>query len=65
MIGLDTNVLVRYFAQGDAVQSLRATQIIEHELTEEHPGFIGLVTMVETVWVLGDVYCLSNHEIAP
>ncbi len=64
MIGLDTKVLVRYLAQDDAIQSLRATQIIERQLSEEHPAFISLVTMVETVWVLDRIYGLSNHEIA-
>jgi predicted nucleic-acid-binding protein len=64
MIGLDTNILVRYVAQDDAIQSPQATQIIEHQLTEERPGFISLVTMVETVWVLDRVYGLSSHEIA-
>ena len=63
MIGLDTNILVRYLAQDDAAQSRHATQIIEHQLTEERPGFISLVAMVETVWVLGRVYGLSNLEI--
>jgi predicted nucleic-acid-binding protein len=37
MIGFDTNVLVRYFAQDDPVQSARATQIIERGLTERRP----------------------------
>jgi predicted nucleic-acid-binding protein len=60
MIGLDTNILVRYLVQDDAIQSPRATQIIEHQLTEEQPGFISLVTMVETVWVLDRFYGLSN-----
>jgi predicted nucleic-acid-binding protein len=64
VIGLDTNVLVRYLAQDDAIQSAQATEIIERQLTEEHPGFISLVTMVETVWVLDRVYGLSNHEVA-
>lgn len=64
MIGLDTKVLVRYLAQDDAVQSAKATQVIEHQLSEERPGFVSLVTMVETVWVLARVYGLSNHEIA-
>jgi predicted nucleic-acid-binding protein len=64
MIGLDTNVLVRYLAQDDAIQSPRATQILEHQLTEESPGFISLVTMVEAVWVLDRVYGLSSREIA-
>jgi len=64
MIGLDTNVLVRYFTQDDPAQSRQATQIIERRLTEEKPGFISLVTMAETVWVLDRTYEMSNHEIA-
>lgn len=64
MIGLDTNVLVRYLAQDDAIQSRQATRIIERQLTEERPGFISLVTLVETVWVLDRVYGLSNQEVA-
>ena len=63
-IGLDTNVLVRYLAQDDTIQSSQATEIIERQLTEENPGFISLVTMVETVWVLDRVYGLSKHEVA-
>jgi predicted nucleic-acid-binding protein len=38
MIGLDTNILVRYLAQDDPVQSAKATEIIERRLTEENPG---------------------------
>lgn len=38
--------------------------MIERQLTEENPGFVNLVTMVETVWVLDRVYGLSNHEVA-
>ncbi len=64
MLGLDTNVLVRYLAQDDPIQSWKATQIIEQQLTEEKPGFISLVTMVETVWLLDRVYGLSNRELA-
>ncbi|MEO8662766.1 MAG: type II toxin-antitoxin system VapC family toxin [Bryobacteraceae bacterium] len=64
MVGLDTNVLVRYLAQDDITQARQATQIIEHQLTEECPGFISLVTIVETVWVLDRVYGLSSREVA-
>ena len=64
MVGLDTNVLVRYLAQDDVIQARQATQIIEHQLTEQSPGFISLVTMVETAWVLNRVYRLSNQEVA-
>jgi predicted nucleic-acid-binding protein len=64
MKGLDTNVLVRYLAQDDPVQSRRATQIMERELTAQNPGYVCLVAMVEVVWVLGSVYGLSSKEIA-
>jgi predicted nucleic-acid-binding protein len=64
MIGLDTNILVRYLAQDDPVQSAKATGIIEKRLTEEEPGFISLVTIAETVWVLERLYDQSPQEIA-
>jgi predicted nucleic-acid-binding protein len=64
MIGLDTNVLVRYLTQDDPIQSLKATEIIERRLTEENPGFVSIVAMVETVWVLDRAYGLAAHEIA-
>ena len=64
MIGLDTNVLVRYLTQDDPIQSLKATEIIDRRLTEGNPGFVSIVAMVETVWVLDHAYNLAAHEIA-
>jgi len=64
MIGLDTNSLVRYLVQDDPVQSPKATELIERQLTQRNPGFISVVTMVETVWVLERAYRLTDHEIA-
>lgn len=63
MIGLDTNVLVRYLAQDDPEQAARATQVIEEELSEANPGFIGLVVLIETVWVLQRLYQATAEEI--
>jgi predicted nucleic-acid-binding protein len=64
MNGLDTNVLIRYLTQDDPMQSRKATELIERRLTQERPGFISLVTMAETVWVLESVYELPDGEIA-
>ncbi|MBC5799211.1 MAG: type II toxin-antitoxin system VapC family toxin [Candidatus Eremiobacteraeota bacterium] len=64
MIGLDTNVLVRYLAQDDPVQAGKATKLMEKSLSERDPGFISIVAMVETVWVLERAYGLSDREIA-
>jgi predicted nucleic-acid-binding protein len=64
MIGLDTNILIRYLTQDDPIQSPKATEIIERRLTEKVRGFISVVAMVETVWVLERAYRLAVHEIA-
>ena len=64
MIGLDTNVLVRYLAQDDPVQSPKASALIERRLTEQDPGFISVVAMAETVWVLERAYGLADADIA-
>ncbi|HXQ40891.1 MAG TPA: type II toxin-antitoxin system VapC family toxin [Candidatus Udaeobacter sp.] len=64
MIGLDTNVLVRYLAQDDPVQSAKATKLIERHLSEDNPGFVGVVAMVETAWVLERAYGLDGRDIA-
>lgn len=63
MIGLDTNILVRYLVQDDPTQSPKAIEIIERRLTEEKPGFVSVVAMVETVWVLERAYRLTPNEI--
>ena len=62
MIGIDTNVLVRYIAQDDPVQSRRATALIERECSESNPGFVGLVVLAEVVWVAASCYSASRGE---
>jgi predicted nucleic-acid-binding protein len=64
MIGLDTNVLVRYLAQDDPVQSPKATEVIERQLTEQDAGFVSVVAMVETAWVLERAYGLAKQALA-
>ncbi len=62
MIGLDTNVLVRYIMQDDGKQAALATKLVE-SLTQDDPGFVSLITVVELVWVLGTSYALSRAQI--
>jgi predicted nucleic-acid-binding protein len=62
MIGLDTNVLVRYIAQDDQKQSPLATNVID-SLTSEAPGFITLVSLVELVWVMQGCYDATKEEV--
>jgi len=62
MIGLDTNVLVRYIMQDDPAQSPLATRLVE-SLTADEPGFIPLVAVIELVWVLSSSYELVRVQV--
>jgi predicted nucleic-acid-binding protein len=62
MIGLDTNVLVRYVTGDDAAQSAAAVRIM-HSLASDHQGFVSLLVMAEMVWVLESAYDFDKAEI--
>ena len=62
MIGLDTNVLVRYIMQDDAKQSPKATRLVEG-LTVDQPGFVAIVSVVELGWVLSVSYELTRDQL--
>ena len=62
MIGLDTNVLVRYIMQDDSKQSPLAIRIVE-SLSAEMPGFVPLVAIVELGWVLSSAYELRRNQL--
>jgi predicted nucleic-acid-binding protein len=64
MIGLDTNILIRYLTQDDPIQSVKANEILERRLTRTNPAFVSVVVMVEAVWVLDRAYGLTGQEIA-
>ncbi len=63
MIGLDTNVIVRYLVQDEPDQSATASAVID-ALTAEDPGFLSLVTLVELYWILRRAYRISTARCA-
>ena len=63
MIGLDTNVLVRFLVRDDEVQFERARRLIRREAAAGEPVLIGLLVVLETEWVLRSRYDLSKTEI--
>lgn len=65
MKGIDTNLLVRYIVQDDALQSQQAAQFIKKECTEHVPGFINVIVLCELVWVLETSYEYERAQIAP
>jgi predicted nucleic-acid-binding protein len=62
MIGLDTNVLVRYIMQDEDRQSALATRLVE-SLSVEAPGFLPMVAVVELAWVLSSAYDLERSQL--
>jgi len=63
MIGVDTNVLVRYIMQDDRVQSPMAARFLD-ALSSERPGYISAVVLTEVSWVLVSTYDASRTELA-
>lgn len=63
MIGLDTNIVVRYLAQDDVQQCKKVNRLIENELNSERKGYISLITLVEVVWVLETCYDQKKAEL--
>ena len=56
MIGLDTNVLVRYIVRDDKEQSEAATRLIESKCTADSPGLVSSIVLCELAWVLSRGY---------
>jgi len=63
VIGLDTNVVVRFLVQDDQVQSAIANRFMSR-LGREKPGFISSVVLAEITWVLSRAYKSSREDIA-
>lgn len=63
MIGIDTNVLVRYLTQDDAEQSRVASRFIEQVITPDNPGHITGITLCELAWVLSECYDADRARI--
>jgi predicted nucleic-acid-binding protein len=64
VIGLDTNVVVRYLTQDDPKQSPIATRLMEKTLSSDEPGYISLVVLAEVVWVLASLYSVDRLGVA-
>jgi predicted nucleic-acid-binding protein len=64
VIGLDTNVVVRYLTQDDPKQAPIATKVMEKTLNRDEPGFISLVVLAEVVWVLVSLYSVNRSGVA-
>ncbi len=63
MLGLDTNVLIRYLMHDDRRQSEKARRLIHRETGNGEPVLVSLLVLLEIEWVLRSRYELSKTEI--
>ena len=63
MMGLDTNVIVRFLMKDDAEQAALANTVFA-EFTVSAPGFVCREVLVELVWVLQKIYRLPRTDVA-
>lgn len=62
MIGLDTNILARFFAQDDHRQSQQAVAVVG-SFTIENPGWVSLASVLELVWVFTSNFRAKRSDI--
>ncbi|MFK7942057.1 MAG: PIN domain-containing protein [Paracoccaceae bacterium] len=63
MIGLDTNILVRFLVQDDPGQGALARDLMA-KCTEQDPGFVGCEVLIELVWVLERAYGFPRGKVS-
>lgn len=63
MIGLDTNILVRYFVKDEPEQTRLAVNLI-YALSPAEPGWVGQATILELVWVMTRIYRVKKDRVA-
>lgn len=63
MLGLDTNILVRYLTRDDQPQYEKARRLIDREVTKGDPVLVNLLVLLETEWVLRSRYEMAKADI--
>jgi predicted nucleic-acid-binding protein len=63
MLGVDTNVLVRYLIRDDQPQYEKARRLIDREVTKGGPVLVSLLVLLETEWVLRSRYELAKADM--
>lgn len=63
MLGIDTNILVRFLVQDDEAQFEKARKLIKREVAAGHRVFVNQLVLMETEWVLRSRYSVSKHQI--
>ena len=63
MIGLDTNLLIRYLTLDDAKQATKVKKYLNDMDDANETLFVSLAVTLEMMWVLESGYTLDNDSI--
>jgi predicted nucleic-acid-binding protein len=63
MLGVDTNLLVRYLIRDDQLQYEKARRLIDREVAKGEPVLVSLPVLLETEWVLRSRYELAKTDL--
>lgn len=63
MLGVDTNVLIRYLTRDDQSQYEKARRLIDCEVSNDEPVLVSMLVLLEAEWVLRSRYELVKAEI--
>jgi predicted nucleic-acid-binding protein len=63
VLGLDTNVIIRYLVRDDQMQFEKARRLIKRAADRSERVLVNLLVLLETEWVLRSRYELSKPEI--
>jgi len=64
MMGLDTNILVRYITQDDPQQCAKVNALFDKQISQENSAVISKIVLSELTWVLSHAYGYSREQIA-
>lgn len=63
MLGIDTNVLVRFLVRDDEGQFEKARKLIRREIAAGRRVFVNQLVLMETEWVLRSRYAVPKNQI--
>jgi len=64
MIGIDTNILVRYITRDHEEQFNLSKEVLERRCSDAEPGYINVVVLCELTWVLSRAYGADREQLA-
>lgn len=63
MIAIDTNILIRYITQDHPKQAKLAEELLEKHCSPINPGWINLLVVAETFWVLERTFKIPKVQL--